>query len=846
MSIEKRIVSKLHKILEEQNRKRITTSEFAEATGLSRSVCSNYLNKLFKAKLVKKTKNRPVEWYFPEIQLESGNNIKYFDNYIGKYGSQKDILAKCIAAVKYPPKGLNILITGPSGTGKSYLAENIYEYAKSTHIINDSAKFLTLNCADYANNPELLSSVLFGYKKGAFTGAVSDYNGFLKNADGGILFLDEVHRLSGENQEKLFQFLDTGNFYPVGENTVLEHSEVRLIFATTENTDDTLLTTFMRRVPVHVTLLKYSERPLIERSELLEYLFLAEARRLNKSISVSEATWKWLLNEDFEGNVGKIKNEIRMMCAISYSQIAKNIKKIEIGSQKSHTIQIDVNANFLNNIELLNSFSILINKAIKKSDEVDTARNNLMKCVQENITCELLDPIIYAETKEILEKNLQQRFGIKIQKYFSVLLAFMTLKNVILDTETLKKWQDILKMKCPRTIHVAKYATKDLQSDNQDAQLSLTIILAIMISDQTDENIGLQILLISHGSQTASSIQAVVNQLGGNYLVDAIDMPIDISINKTVEKTLKLITEFKRMTGFILMIDMGSLSQLYNMISGELDSDLLVINNLTTATALDVALKVQSHQNFKEISKYAKENYTIESQYYSGFSQRKNIIISCMSGLGISEKIKDIMEPFMPEKIELNVLEYKDLKELIAENEENYFANTIFILTTSSLPKKFAIPNLNVYDILDQSGKDFIHRVMNKYLSKKQLYSLDEELLRFFSLEGIAERLMFLNPNIIMNDVETIIFKYENYYEFSLDGKIKLNLYMHIALMIERLMSNRTRLSIDNIPLSAEAKEFYKVTKDIFKPIALKYNVVIDDYEISLLFEIFKLYIKKD
>ncbi len=66
------------------------------------------------------------------------------------------------------------------------------------------------------SNPELLSSALFGYTKGAFTGASQEHTGLLEKADGGVLFLDEVHRLSEEGQEKLFTFMDTGEFSPMG------------------------------------------------------------------------------------------------------------------------------------------------------------------------------------------------------------------------------------------------------------------------------------------------------------------------------------------------------------------------------------------------------------------------------------------------------------------------------------------------------------------------------------------------------------------------------------------------------------------------------------------------------
>ena len=71
------------------------------------------------------------------------------------------------------PLGMPLLIHGASGVGKSFLAKLIYEYLKNEQIIG-LEKFYTFNCADYANNPELLSSILFGHTKGAFTGAESE------------------------------------------------------------------------------------------------------------------------------------------------------------------------------------------------------------------------------------------------------------------------------------------------------------------------------------------------------------------------------------------------------------------------------------------------------------------------------------------------------------------------------------------------------------------------------------------------------------------------------------------------------------------------------------------------
>ncbi|MEX7298006.1 sigma 54-interacting transcriptional regulator [Klebsiella pneumoniae] len=97
--------------------------------------------------------------------------------------------------------------------------------------------------------------------------------GLLDEADGSFLFLDEVHRLSAENQEKLFLFMDKGYFYRLGDNHQPCRSRVRFVFATTENTSNVLLKTFRRRIPVTVMLPSWESRPFTEQLALISHFF---------------------------------------------------------------------------------------------------------------------------------------------------------------------------------------------------------------------------------------------------------------------------------------------------------------------------------------------------------------------------------------------------------------------------------------------------------------------------------------------------------------------------------------------------------------------------------------------
>ncbi len=91
-------------------------------------------------------------------------------------------MKKCIdqarSAILYPPNGLHTLIIGETGTGKSYFAEAMYDFAVETGMVNKNTKFVIYNCASYSENPQLLLSQLFGYKKGplqGLTGSVRYY-----------------------------------------------------------------------------------------------------------------------------------------------------------------------------------------------------------------------------------------------------------------------------------------------------------------------------------------------------------------------------------------------------------------------------------------------------------------------------------------------------------------------------------------------------------------------------------------------------------------------------------------------------------------------------------------------
>jgi transcriptional regulator with GAF, ATPase, and Fis domain len=201
-----------------------------------------------------------------------------------------------------------VQITGESGTGKELVARAIHSQSKRKH-----KAFISENCA--ALPETLLESELFGYVKGAFTGATGTKKGLLEAADGGVLFLDEVGDMPLDLQKKLLRTLQEGEVRPIGGRDTI-HVDVRLITATNKNLEEMVRDGDFREdlyyrlavLPVHLP-------PLRERREDVPHLvkrFLAELHQQTQNrVRVSPDAMEKLVAYGWPGNVRELQNELR-------------------------------------------------------------------------------------------------------------------------------------------------------------------------------------------------------------------------------------------------------------------------------------------------------------------------------------------------------------------------------------------------------------------------------------------------------------------------------------------------------------------------------------------------------
>jgi transcriptional regulator with GAF, ATPase, and Fis domain len=223
-------------------------------------------------------------------------------------GAQIDSVA--LEIERMAPTGLSCVILGETGTGKEVVARALHRLS------NRKGQFCAVNCAAIPQN--LIESELFGYRRGAFSGADRDKPGIVKLADGGTLFLDEIGDMPLEAQAKLLRVLQSREVFPVG-GTVAESVDIRVVCATHRDLarwerEGKFRGDLLARLNEHTTRLP----PLRDRKEDIFQLVNDFARRFGSpGASISYSFWLAIFHYDWPYNVRELENAVKRAAALA-------------------------------------------------------------------------------------------------------------------------------------------------------------------------------------------------------------------------------------------------------------------------------------------------------------------------------------------------------------------------------------------------------------------------------------------------------------------------------------------------------------------------------------------------
>jgi Nif-specific regulatory protein len=247
---------------------------------------------------------RHAEWLTSENRRLL-NELAGDHNIVGQSPAMRAVFQRL---ARVAPTESTVLITGESGTGKELVA-----YAIHNNSPRADRPFVAINCA--AITETLLESELFGYEKGAFTGAVAQKKGRLETAEGGSVFLDEIGELSPALQAKLLRVLQERTFERVG-GTRSVAVDFRLIAATNRNLEEAIAqATFRRDLYYRLNVVAVAMPPLRERTDdiplLVQYFIRRHSGRVKRRVNgITPAALACLSKYDWPGNIRELENTI--------------------------------------------------------------------------------------------------------------------------------------------------------------------------------------------------------------------------------------------------------------------------------------------------------------------------------------------------------------------------------------------------------------------------------------------------------------------------------------------------------------------------------------------------------
>jgi transcriptional regulatory protein LevR/transcriptional regulator with AAA-type ATPase domain len=895
--------------------KGFSAQQVAEYLGILRSNASRELNTLCREKKIIKIKNRPVLYFDREqfikilnvslndeseegieindfINLDDKEDKSSFDSLIGFNTSLKNQIEQAKAALLYPPNGLHTLIIGSTGVGKSLFANMMYKYYKTIKKLSEDPPFIIFNCADYSNNPQLLLSYIFGHAKGAFTGAEKDKEGIVEKADGGILFLDEIHRLPPEGQEMVFYFMDTGSFNKLGETDRQRKANVLLIGATTEDPNSTLLNTFIRRIPITIAIPSFEERPINEKIELVQYLLSKEAQRVNKTIKISSEAIKALIGSATYGNVGQLKSNIQLVCAkgffncintnkdieINLSALPPNIKSgiLAFGNQtkdktamwnmmpNSITIHPDGNRRFLETKDYETPFNIyriiegktsMLQEEGMNDEEIKSfittdinihlkqfydrfkndvnRREGLLKIVDKNIVDFSEEIKILAEKK--LNKKLNERFIYATSLHFSALFNRIKKNTVSFESNIdLSISIESKEYEVAKEIHTLIEKNFNIIIPNVEIEY-LALLLNSIQESSRQERVG--IVVASHGVNIATSMVSVAKKLFEADNILAVDMPLERAPSDVLDNVIEKVKQVDEGKGVLLLVDMGSLNSFADVITEKTGINIKSIDMVSTPLVLEAVRKCSvCDADLNSVHSYLLTDFrgytnNITTQSYQKSMKKEKVVITiCSTGKGAAIKLKELVETVTNniDAKNINIISL-GLRNLTKIIQQISEQSDILAIIGITNPN-IGIPFISIEQLIDGTGENILVGIIKGKKSIPTNNKKDNQIIfKNLCTQTIDEFITFLNPKKIYSLLDEFLNSIEELLNVDFENTVKLRIMFHVSCALERMVLNSgLKYDEENLSFGKKTIEALKEASLIFKN-ALSINLTDDE-----------------
>ncbi|MDL2247403.1 sigma 54-interacting transcriptional regulator [Bacteroides sp. OttesenSCG-928-J23] len=826
-------------------------TDLAQQLGMRRNTVSHELNELAREGKVIRFPGKPVRFLDADTCARLGLGspeavpeiIDPFEEQLYGISSIIGQVEQAKAAILYPPAGLHTLIVGKTGTGKSHFAHIMYRYALACGAIGVEAPFISFNCADYAETPQLLTSQLFGHVKGSFTGADSSKAGLVAQAEGGFLFLDEIHSLPPEGQEMLFTLIDKGIYRRLGETTAEHRANVRIVCATTNLQQGQLLSTFLRRIPVIIELPPLERRAVSDRYQLIRHFFEEEAARVGRRLTVDKDIVNQLLFTEFEGNIGELHNTIQLLCSRAFVNALEDGGGLTIDR---HTGDFLEAGRFSR--EILQIYIGLGADGVNRTLVADPAKNGTAPAGDRDFYDKLeahyqqqlqagADP---AEAGRSVEQEAGRHFqllrdqskrGIALRLEMSKIVpqAILDLAGRLMEqaAEALGRTfrDDVLlglslhtKSFINRSMHKkrVRHPNADQLAARHPAEFALAedyvwdVSRTFLIPYSRDEAAFVAMFLLSatdspapqrdfaavmlcHGEGVATALARAVNALLGEPAVLALDMPLESSPDQSYDRLRDLLAAHPPRRGVLLLTDMGSLNRLGERLWQDNSRRLEVgtLSGFNTLTALDAVRRLGREGARLADVMQADYRETVQMNLHIARPREERLVWTCCNtGVGTAERVKHLLQHTLRDICQCTIVAMDQTS--LSERMAGECVLPAVLVGGPGLEDMRGVEVISLAHLLQEDGVARLLRLLGT--PEERLPQAREQLSAAITLESLTGTMEAIDPVKAVDLTRLMAQSLAEKTGTAFDQARLVRLLVHTSFMVERLVLHRDAL----------------------------------------------------
>lgn len=866
-----------------------TTAAIAESLAISRNLASQYLNELVRAGAVVKAGARPVHYFhrraleryfqaridrpsYPTIETLFAARGNADDLDFARAIGHEQSLAPCIsqlsAALAYPPSGLPILLCGASGTGKTMLAQLALEYGKNAQILRPGARLVTVDCArHHTDTRELIENL-------------HDSDGFTAQAQGGIVCLKDVDLLPSSAQEALANWAADAMSHFINASAITSDDAsplARFIFTTTHEITSPDVSQFARRIPMRATVPALCDRTQEEREELTLHFLKEEGRRMGVDILVSRGAFRCLAGASFEENVRGLRDCITNCCAEAY--LGNSGDRLEI---RTYQLPTDVLSGMPLNHNEDDSQLVDTTRSIQgqSDDRVSRALETVLEPYARYQANELDDKSLYEQTlrrardfedylafEQAFNRSKEQAYehiandvvasvnglySLELSRKSAHLIAQILCLQLYAPT-SLSRWKNAhdreiigLSGVVIRSNRFAATVTGQLVEElgrvlgiECDGFTTLILMSHVALSlnpSRRRQSLG---IILSHGYSTATSIADAANRILHARVFEAIDMTYDQQVIDVIGPLQSILDRFSYLEETAILVDMGSLQDVYKSLGKTPGLSLGIINNASTGLAVEVGAGLLARRGVTEILKGAADTCRCSYKVIERAQLKDAIVFCAEGGLGAAEKIKELVSQSLDGEtpVCLMACDYRQLSELGTKNAV-FDKYAVRALIGADDPHIAGVPFISLEELVAGEGTAQIDRAFAHSLDEKQLARLHENLVKNMTLRNVVESITILNPNKLFAEIERAVERLQELTGDVIGPRITIGLYVHLCCLVERLVTRSPiETYADESTFASRHADFIDAFRSSFADISAHYHVEVPITEIAYAYD---------